>query len=70
MKCITCAIEAEPRGSTSNLSKMSSMLRPNSFSSTSLTVSNGVAGALSHKVTSLLTHAAGAKSGFPMTWAT
>jgi len=45
---------------------MSSMLRPNLVSSTSLTASNGVDGALSYKVTSLLTHAAGARSGFPM----
>jgi len=59
-------MEAEPRDSTSNLSKMSSMLRPNSVSSTSLTASNGVARALPYKVTSLLTHAAGARSGFSM----
>lgn len=46
------------------------MLRPNSFSKTSRISSKGVAGALSHNVTSLLTHAAGAKSGFPTIWAT
>lgn len=69
MKHVTWAIEAEPRGSSSKFSKISPILRPNSFSSTSWTVSNGVAGALSHSVTNLLTHAAGAKSGFPRTWA-
>lgn len=61
----TWAIEAEPIGSTSNLSNISVILRPNSFSSTSCTSVNGVAGDRSHRVTSLLTHAAGAKSGFP-----
>lgn len=61
----TWAIEAEPRGSTSNLSNTSSIPSPNSFSSTSLTVWKEVAGAWSQSVTSLFTHAAGAKSGFP-----
>lgn len=66
----TWAIEAEPIGSTSNLSNISVILWPNSFSSTSWMSVNRVAGARSHRVTSLLTHAAGAKSGFPTIWAT
>lgn len=61
----TCAIEADPIGSTSNCSKISLKLCPNSSSIICCTVEIGVAGALSHNVTSLLTHAAGAKSGFP-----
>lgn len=61
----TWAIEADPRGLSSNVSNTWPMLWPNSFSRTSRTASNGVAGAWSHKVTSFLTHAAGARSGFP-----
>lgn len=67
---LTWAIEAEPRGSISNLSNTSSIPCPSSLSSISFTVWNGVAGEWSHSVTSLLTHAAGAKSGLPIIWAT
>lgn len=61
----TWAMEADPIGLSSNVSNTWPMLWPNSFSRTSRTASNGVAGAWSHKVTSFLTHAAGARSGFP-----
>lgn len=65
----TCAIEAEPIGSTSKLSKSSAIACPSSLFIVSWTSSKGVAGALSQRVTNLLTHAAGARSGFPISWA-